>query len=131
MKLTEEQFIEALLKSGWEATHDAQYTYIKMLYGLLAEEKTNEDLTKAIEHFGATFSVFLNIGKRIGLSIELSPVQYAKAIENKINELEGLKSELDNLLAIIHRDGGHHTDEVGIYKSIEEAKHICSAALVK
>ena len=28
---------------------------------------------------------------------------------------------LRDLLAIIHRDGGHHTDEVGLEKSIEDA----------
>lgn len=38
--------------------------------------------------------------------------------------MEDFKEVLENLLAIIHRDGGQHTIEVGIEKSVEDAIQI-------
>ena len=35
-----------------------------------------------------------------------------------------LQQELGNLLAIIHRDGGHHTDEVGVEQSVKDAHQV-------
>jgi hypothetical protein len=35
-----------------------------------------------------------------------------------------IEDKLLNLLAIIHRDGGHYTDEHGVDKSIEEAENL-------
>jgi hypothetical protein len=29
-----------------------------------------------------------------------------------------------NLLAVIHRDGGHHTSEVGVEQSVEDAYNV-------
>ena len=45
----------------------------------------------------------------------------AKAAER---ELEAVKSHLLNLLAVIHRDGGHHTDAMGIEQSVQDAKKV-------
>lgn len=38
--------------------------------------------------------------------------------------MEDFKDVLENLLAIIHRDGGQHTIKVGIEKSVEDAIRI-------
>lgn len=38
-------------------------------------------------------------------------------------EQEKIIHGLKNLLAVIHRDGGHYTEEHGIEKSIKEARN--------
>ena len=45
-------------------------------------------------------------------------------IEVMLDEEESMEVQkaLLNLLAVIHRDGGHHTDEVGLLQSIKDAK---------
>ena len=45
--------------------------------------------------------------------------------QNKTNDL------LINLLAVIHRDGGHYTAKHGINKSVADAMTIVSNAIVK
>ena len=45
--------------------------------------------------------------------------------DDMVEEIEITKeeySELLNLLALIHRDGGHHTAKVGLLQSILDAK---------
>ncbi len=42
----------------------------------------------------------------------------------KISEIEELRGRLGHLLAIIHRDGGHHTGEVGEEQSVKDAHTI-------
>lgn len=37
---------------------------------------------------------------------------------------EKAEAELRNLLAIIHRDGGHHTSDVGLVQSVEDAHKV-------
>jgi DNA repair ATPase RecN len=53
------------------------------------------------------------------------PIIGSKHLEDDLAEaadrLEALEAELGNLLAIIHRDGGHHTGKVGYRKSVEDA----------
>lgn len=44
--------------------------------------------------------------------------------------VETLERGLGNLLAIIHRDGGHHTARVGIARSVDDA-HQAWAVLVR
>jgi len=44
---------------------------------------------------------------------------------------QNYKHQLLNLLAVIHRDGGHHTGEHGIDKSVEDAMEIVSNLMVK
>lgn len=39
-------------------------------------------------------------------------------------ERKDLKSELSNLLALIHRDGGHHEQKVGTVQSIKDAEEV-------
>lgn len=43
------------------------------------------------------------------------PVYKKKDVDNLIHAVK-------NLLAVIHRDGGHYTDENGIIKSCEDAE---------
>ena len=42
-----------------------------------------------------------------------------------------MQSYLLNLLAVIHRDGGHYTEKHGINKSVKDAMLIVSHFLVK
>jgi hypothetical protein len=39
-------------------------------------------------------------------------------------ERDRLRADLNNLLAIIHRDGGHHTEEVGTRQSVADAHRV-------
>lgn len=39
-------------------------------------------------------------------------------------EVKQLRADIGNLLAIIHRDGGHHEGEVGTKQAIEDAKKV-------
>ena len=42
-----------------------------------------------------------------------------------------VEHHLKNLLAVIHRDGGHYTEEHGIEKSVKDATQIVADAIVK
>jgi len=44
-----------------------------------------------------------------------------QSLEERTRERDEARQERNNLLAIIHRDGGHHTSEVGITKSVADA----------
>jgi len=44
------------------------------------------------------------------------------AINRELQPLDHLK----NLLAVIHRDGGHHTQRVGLDKSVKDAREVWS-----
>ena len=57
----------------------------------------------------------LNIGK---------PEDTQRTVALAWMEIEILSQELGNLLAIIHRDGGHHTDAVGEKQSVEDAHKV-------
>lgn len=46
-------------------------------------------------------------------------------------ENERLKAALGGLLAIIHRDGGHHTDAVGEKQSVEDAHQVWAKLLAE
>jgi len=42
----------------------------------------------------------------------------------RLRSQSDLKSELSNLLALIHRDGGHHEQEVGTVQAIRDAEEV-------
>ncbi len=44
-----------------------------------------------------------------------------------MTDSEKIQFELLNLLAVLHRDGGHHTDRVGLLQSIVDAKESISS----
>jgi hypothetical protein len=54
-------------------------------------------------------------------------------IENLLMEIEGLEKQIEcanNLLAVIHRDGGHYTGEHGFEKSCRDAEAIVAPLVV-
>ena len=48
----------------------------------------------------------------------------SEAVHALCAELEETRRQLRNLLAVIHRDGGHHTEKVGLEVSISDAMKI-------
>ena len=50
--------------------------------------------------------------------------EYRKKISEQAAEVERLRAALGDLLAIIHRDGGHHTAAVGEQQSVEDAHKV-------
>jgi hypothetical protein len=44
---------------------------------------------------------------------------------------ENYKNQLLNLLAVIHRDGGHYVGEHGVEKSVKDAMEIVSNLIVR
>ena len=57
--------------------------------------------------------------ERMAFSQEyMVPTEFARKLERERDEAMRL---LSDLLAIIHRDGGHHTANVGLVKSVEDA----------
>jgi len=50
--------------------------------------------------------------------------EYRKKIKDQAAEIERLRAALGDLLAIIHRDGGHHTAAVGEQQSVEDAHKV-------
>lgn len=45
-------------------------------------------------------------------------------IQRTINDLEEIKQKVGDLLATIHRDGGHYTAEHGLEKSLADAINV-------
>jgi len=43
-----------------------------------------------------------------------------------VQEVDDLQSKLHNLLAVIHRDGGHYTEKHGLEKSVQDAMQLSS-----
>ena len=62
-----------------------------------------------------------------GMSKQVSDLKAQLILEKNRRDIG--KHELKNLLAIIHRDGGHHTAKVGIVQSVEDA-HLVWAELM-
>lgn len=58
-------------------------------------------------------------------------VQEAKATKDEKYWANYYKRRLRNLLAVIHRDGGQHTERHGIEKSTEDAQQIMADAVVR
>lgn len=52
--------------------------------------------------------------------------KYNLEAENVRLREENLRLAAKNLLAVIHRDGGHHTEAVGIEQSFKDAEKICA-----
>lgn len=50
------------------------------------------------------------------------PRELPGAAVYKKKDVDSLVHAVKNLLAVIHRDGGHYTDENGIIKSCEDAE---------
>jgi hypothetical protein len=46
------------------------------------------------------------------------------AMVEDIRQLESLRRQFRDLLALIHCDGGHHTEAVGIEQSVEDAEEV-------
>ena len=58
-----------------------------------------------------------------GASEELTEASMkACALLEELNSLVDNDERLGNLLAIVHRDGGHYTEKHGVEKSYEDAK---------
>lgn len=45
-------------------------------------------------------------------------------IQRTINDLEEIKQKVGDLLATIHRDGGHYTSQHGLEKSLADAINV-------
>jgi hypothetical protein len=64
--------------------------------------------------------------------------KYGEIIEGKDRQLRELRGKFElyrrslfDLLAVVHRDGGHYTVEHGLEKSVEDALRIIAAKVVK
>ncbi|MGU2118624.1 hypothetical protein ACSEN8_03290 [Pseudomonas aeruginosa] len=51
-------------------------------------------------------------------------IQDVEILRNRVAELETVAQQVGDLLAVIHRDGGHYQDEHGIAKAIIDAKEV-------
>ena len=49
---------------------------------------------------------------------------YAATVATAARLIRELEEALQNLLAIVHRDGGHHTEKVGLNQSVEDAMRL-------
>lgn len=60
--------------------------------------------------------------ERLGLEECWGLVKSANLEKNDLkNEIQDLKRMLGDLLAVIHKDDGHHTEKVGLQQSVESA----------
>lgn len=46
----------------------------------------------------------------------------ARAFASRVRQLVPLLASVKDLLAVIHRDGGHHTEALGLHRSIYDAR---------
>jgi len=86
-------------------TNDCTCGYVKPL------TKQEKELAELVKHNEYLESVVTGIVKSTG----------ATTATEALIRFSQLRADIGNLLAIIHRDGGHHEVEVGTHQAVEDA----------
>ena len=78
----------------------------------------------------AQYALLAGIYSRLGtFGNNYDAALYYIALEERLAAAEKCRRMLENLLARIHRDGGHYTAQHGMEKSFEDAEHVWASLI--
>ena len=114
--------------SDWSDEVEARLEQLARWVGISGQDRTDiraalEEIERLhVEREAAVNGLALMVER--AEAAEHQNVELIKALaayEAQVNELEAKLAEAHNLLAVMHRDGGHHTAEVGFEQSCKDA----------
>lgn len=90
------------------------------VWGVTKNTKGNEmDIVELLRE-----SADLDAAEHVPAEVVQMQIDAANEIERLRGCLKQTKASILNLLAVIHRDGGHHTGAVGLKQSLADAERI-------